>query len=113
MFMHLGWAACAWLAARILAGESPKLWLLFGLFAGLALQGKHAMAFFGLAFAIGLLISPQRKVLLSPWVWFGGMVTFLIALPNIFSEYGHDSATYELLSNIAKSHKNNVLNPLQ
>src|SRR6267378_1512621 len=113
MFMELGWAACAWIAARILAGESPKLWLLFGLFAGLALQGKHAMAFFGLAFIIGLLISPQRKMLLSPWLWFGGMVTFLIALPNLFWEYGHDWATYELLSNIAKSDKNIVLNPLR
>src|SRR5258707_2961888 len=110
---HLGWAACAWIAARILAGESPKLWLLFGLFAGLALQGKHAMAFFGLAFVTGLLISPQREILLSPWLWFGGMVTFLIALPNLFWEYGHDWATYELLSNIAKSDKNIVLNPLQ
>jgi len=41
------------------------------------------------------------------------MVTFLIALPNLFWEYGHDWATYELLSNIAKSDKNIVLNPLQ
>src|SRR5260370_21434721 len=56
MFMQLGWAACAWVAARILAGASPKLSLPFGLFAGLALQGKHAMAFFGVTFVIGLLI---------------------------------------------------------
>src|SRR5260370_1523442 len=113
MFMELGWAACAWVAARILAGESPKLWLLFGLFAGLALQGKHAMAFFGVAFVIGLLISPQRKILLSPWIWAGGAVTFLIALPNLIWEYRHNWATYELLRNIANSDKNLVLNPLQ
>ena len=113
MFMELGWAACAWIAARILAGESPKLWLLFGLFAGLALQGKHAMAFFGVAFVIGLLISPQRKILLSPWIWAGGAVTFLIALPNLIWEYRHNWATYELLRNIANSDKNLVLNPLQ
>src|ERR1700730_9277850 len=67
MVMQLGSAACGWVAARSLAGESPKLWLLFGLFAGLALQGKHAIAFFGLAFIIGLLIS-QRKTLLTPWI---------------------------------------------
>lgn len=113
MFMELGWAACAWAAARALAGESPKLWLLFGLFAGLALQGKHAMAFFGVAFVIGLLISPQRKMLLSPWIWAGGAVTFVIALPNVIWEYRHHWATYELLHNIAMSDKNLVLNPLE
>ena len=37
MFMTLGWAACAWIAVRIFSGESPKLWLWFGVFAGLAL----------------------------------------------------------------------------
>ena len=111
MFMTLGWAACAWAATRILAGESPKLWLLFGLFAGLALQGKHAMFFFGLAFVAGLLFSAQRKMLANPWIWAGGALAFLIALPNLIWEYTHHWATYELLSNIAKSDKNLVLGP--
>ena len=111
MFMDLGWVACAWMAARILAGESERLWLLFGLFAGLALQGKHAMLFFGFAFVVGLLLSPQRKMLLSPWLWTGGAVAFLIALPNLIWEYTHHWATYELLTNIAHSGKNLVLSP--
>jgi Dolichyl-phosphate-mannose-protein mannosyltransferase len=112
MFMELGWAACAWVAARVLSGESERLWLLFGVFAGLALQGKHAMLFFGFAFAVGLLLSPQRKMVLSPWLWAGGAVAFLIALPNLIWEYQHDWATYVLLSNVAKSNKNVVLSPL-
>lgn len=111
MFMTLGWAACAWVAARILSGESERLWPLFGLFAGLALEGKHAMLFFGFAFVVGLLISPQRKMILSPWMWAGGALAFLIALPNLLWEYTHHWATYELLSNIAHSHKNIVLGP--
>lgn len=113
MFMMLGWAACAWVAARILSGESERLWLLFGLFAGLALQGKHAMLFFGFAFVIGLVASPQRKMVLSPWMWAGGAVAFLIALPNLIWEYRHDWATVVLLTNIAKSNKNVVLGPLE
>src|SRR5271155_1376429 len=113
MFMTLGWAACAWVAARILAGESERLWLLFGLFAGLAMQGKHAMVFFGFAFVVGLLISPQRKIVFSPWLWAGGAVAFLIALPNLIWEYRHDWATYVMLSNVAQSDKNVVLNPWQ
>jgi hypothetical protein len=113
MFMTLGWAACAWVAARVLSGESERLWLLFGVFAGLALQGKHAMLFFGFAFAVGLVISPQRKMALSPWLWAGGAVAFMIALPNLIWEYRNDWATYVMLSNVAKSDKNLVLGPLK
>ena len=111
MFMTLGWAACAWVAARIFAGESQRLWLLFGLFAGLALQGKHAMLFFLIAFFAGIAVSPQRNLLLTRWPWYGAVIAFLIALPNIIWEYTHHWATYELLSNIAKSDKNIVLGP--
>jgi hypothetical protein len=113
MFMDLGWAACAWIAARIFAGQSQKLWIWFGVFAGLALQGKHAMVFFGLAFFLGLLLSNERRQLARPWIWAGGLVALLIALPNIVWELQNQWATYELLSNIAHSNKNVVLGPLQ
>lgn len=111
MFMTLGWAACAWVAARVFAGENERLWLLFGLLAGLALQGKHAMLFFLIAFFAGVVVSPQRKLLRSCWPWCGAAIAFLIALPNVIWEYTHHWATYELLSNIAKSNKNLVLGP--
>jgi 4-amino-4-deoxy-L-arabinose transferase-like glycosyltransferase len=111
MFMNLGWVACVWVAVRIFAGGSPKLWLLLGLFAGLAFQGKHAILIFGCSFAVGLLLSPQRKTFLDPWAWAGGLLALLIALPNLIWEYAHHWPTYELLSNIAKSNKNVVLGP--
>jgi hypothetical protein len=111
MFITLGWAACAWIAARIFVGESPRLWLLFGVFGGLALEGKHAMIFFLLAFLAAMVVSPQRKMLLSPWPWSAAVVAFLIALPNIMWEYQQRYATYELLTNIARSNKNLVLAP--
>lgn len=112
MFMLLGWAACAWIAARIFSGESPKLWVWFGVFAGLALEGKHAMVLFGLAFSVGLLLTKERRYFSGPWLWIGSLVAFLIALPNLVWEIRHNWATYELLSNIAHSDKNVVLGPL-
>src|SRR5271156_5988219 len=93
MFMMLGWAACAWVAARIFAGESPRLWLLFGLFGGLALEGKHAMLFFLLAFLVAVVVSPRRKMLLTPWPWCGAAVASVIALPNVIWEDTHQWAT--------------------
>jgi hypothetical protein len=111
IFMTLGWAACAWVAARIFAGASPRLWLLFGLFAGLALEGKHAMVFFGVAFLAGLALTGMRKHLAERWFWLGGALAFLLASPNLAWEVRHHWATWELLSNISASSKNIVLGP--
>ncbi len=111
MFMITGWAACSYIVVRIMAGGSPKLWLWFGLAAGLSLQGKHEMVFFGFALLVGILLSPNRKMLLSPWLYAGGAVAFIIILPNIIWEVRHNWATLELLQNIAHSHKNLVLGP--
>jgi hypothetical protein len=111
IFLTLGWAACAWVAVRIFAGGNPKLWLLFGIFAGLAFQGKHAIVFFGAAFLLGMLLGRQHKQFASRWIWLGAGLTCLIAAPNIVWEYQHNWATYELLSNIAQSDKNIVLGP--
>jgi Dolichyl-phosphate-mannose-protein mannosyltransferase len=111
MFMMLGWAACGYIAVRILAGGNPRLWLWFGLAAGLALQGKHAMLLFGFAFVVGLLLSPQRKMLLSPWLSAGGAVALIVFLPNLIWEYRHNWATLELLRNIAHSNKDLPVGP--
>jgi len=111
MFLTLGWAACAWVAVRIFAGGDPRLWLLFGLFAGLTLQGKHAMVFFGVALLLGMLVGGQRRQFTGRWIWMGAGLTLLIASPNLAWEVRHDWATYELLSNIAATDKNVVLGP--
>jgi hypothetical protein len=111
IFLTVGWAACAWVAVRIFAGGDPKLWLLFGLFAGLTLQGKHAMVFFGVALLLGMLLGRQRGQFTNRWIWLGAGLTCLIASPNLIWEYTHNWATYELLSNIAASDKNVVLGP--
>lgn len=113
MFVTLGWSACAYIAVLIFRGGSPRLWLWFGLIAGLALEGKHAMLFFGFAFVAGLLLSPQRTWFKSLWPYAGAGVALLIFLPNLIWEYRHHWATLTLLENIAHSNKNIVLSPWQ
>src|ERR1700677_2592663 len=62
---------CFWMGSllvvlRIADGSaSPRAWLLFGLLAGLGIENKHSTVFFLAALAIGLLLSPQRRILLS------------------------------------------------
>jgi len=106
VFEPLFWMGCVYVAVVIFQGGSEKLWLLFGAIAGLSLQNKHSTLFFGLAFVAGLLLTEHRRVFRRPWIWLGGLIAFLIFLPNLIWEVRHDFATIELLRNIARSSKN-------
>jgi len=105
VFEPLLWMGCvyAYLSRR---------WIWFGVLAGIGLENKHSMLFFGLAFVIGLLFSDDRRELLRWPIWIGGLVAFAIFLPNLIWEVQHHFATFELLNNIAHSHKNAPVTPL-
>ncbi|HWZ44921.1 MAG TPA: glycosyltransferase family 39 protein [Candidatus Saccharimonadales bacterium] len=109
VFEPLFWMGCALVAIKIIHGGPPKLWLLFGLLAGMGLQNKHSMLFFGFGFLVGLLLTPERRFLRSPWFWLGGFVAFLIFLPNLVWEIHRGFPTIELLRNVQKSGRNVAL----
>jgi hypothetical protein len=112
VFEPLFWMGCVYLLIRLLDGGSPRLWLWFGVVAGLAVENKHSFAFFGIGIAVALLLSPERRHFAGPWIWLGGLAAFGVALPNLLWQIRHDWATLELLRNIAHSDKNVVLGPL-
>ena len=102
-FEPLLWMLCAFIAILILQGADQRLWLVFGLVAGVGLMNKHSMFFWGSSFLVGLLLTPSRKLLRSRWPWLGGLVALLIFLPNIIWEYRHDWATLEVLENASRN----------
>jgi dolichyl-phosphate-mannose-protein mannosyltransferase len=112
-FEPLFWMGCVCLLVRIINGDSPRLWLWLGVLAGLGLENKHSMAFFGSGIFLALLLTPERRQFTQKWIWLGGVIAFAIALPNILWQVRHGWPTYELLSNIAHSGKNVVLTPTQ
>jgi hypothetical protein len=112
-FEPLFWTGCTYLLVRIINGGSPSLWLWFGALLGLSLENKHSTAFFAAGIFVALLLTPQRRHLASKWVWLGGLISFVIALPNILWQLQHHWPTYELLSNIARSDKNVALSPVE
>ncbi len=85
-FEPVFWTACAAIVVRILNGGSPKLWLLFGLIAGLGILNKHSMLFFGSGIVLGLLATSARKQFRQPWIWLGAGIAFLCFLPNLLWE---------------------------
>ncbi len=108
-FEPLFWMGCALVAIKIIKGSSPKLWLLFGLLAGIGLENKHSMLFFGFGFFVGLLLTPERRFLRSPWFWLGGLLAILIFVPNLIWEIQRGFPTIELLQNVQRSGRNVAL----
>jgi hypothetical protein len=85
-FEPVFWMACAAIVLRILNGGNHKLWLLFGLCAGLGILNKHSMLFFGSGIALGLLATSAREHFRQPWIWLGAGISFLCFLPNLLWE---------------------------
>lgn len=96
-FEPVFWMASAAIVLRILNGGDRRLWLLFGVVAGLGLQNKHSMLFFGSGLAVGLLLTPARREFTRIWIWLGAAVAFLIFLPNLLWEIHHGWPTIALL----------------
>jgi hypothetical protein len=85
-FEPVFWMVCAAIVLHILNGGNPKMWLLFGLIAGLGILNKHSMLFFGSGIALGLLATTARKHFRQPWIWLGAGIAFLCFLPNLLWE---------------------------
>ena len=107
------WTGCAWVLVRIIKTGNSKLWLAFGLLAGLGLLNKHTMALFGLALVLGLLLTPARSRMWNRWFLLGGGVAFLLFLPNLLWMAQHDFPFFELQAQIRSDRRNVDLSPLQ
>lgn len=112
VFEPLLWMACAYVVIRIVKTGNQKLWLWFGLLAGIGLENKYSMGVFGLAIVVGLLLTRERKAFASPWIWIAGVVAFLIFLPNLVWNVQHHWPFLELMRNIRASGRDTVFTPL-
>src|SRR6266446_7516224 len=112
-FEPLAWAGCALVLIRIIKTGNQKLWLWFGLIAGVALENKYGIAFLATGVVAGLLLTQHRSMLLKPWIWLGGLLAFLIFLPNLVWNIQHHFPFFELLANIRRNGRNVPLTHLQ
>ena len=108
----LFWVGCALVLARILNGGDPRLWLLFGLIAGLGVNSKHTFALWGAALVIGLLTTRARSVFRSKWIWLGGLIALVLVLPNLVWVASHGFPHLEQLANIRAQGRDVALSSL-
>jgi len=99
----LFWMGCAWLVIRLIRTGNPKIWIWFGILAGFGLENKYSMGLFGAGLILGMLLTPQRRLLFSPWLLAGGAIAVLIFLPNLLWNLHHHFPFLELQANIRRS----------
>ncbi len=78
---ELWWALAAYVLIRLLQRDDPRLWLLFGLVAGIGLTTKLTMLFFGFGVTVGLLLTPARRHLRTWYPWAGGALALAFLVP--------------------------------
>jgi hypothetical protein len=110
-FEPLLWMGCAWAVIRLIKTGDARLWLWFGVIAGIGLENKHSILMFGFGLVAGLVLSPQRGVLRSRWLWAGGAIALAIFLPNLIWNVQHHFPFLELQENIRRSGRNVAFTP--
>jgi Dolichyl-phosphate-mannose-protein mannosyltransferase len=111
-FEPLFWTLCALIVIGIAKGGSAALWVLFGAVAGIGLENKHTMLVFGFAVVAGLLISEQRRLLDSKWIWIGGALALALFFPNLIWEARHGWPQVQLVR-AGQEYKNYPVGPLR
>ena len=106
------WMGCVYFAILAIK-RNERYWLLFGIVAGLGLLEKYSIAFFGLGIIVGLLLTSQRKVLLNKWFLLGGVLAFLVFLPNLIWNVQNHWPFLELMHNIRADGRDVELSPVE
>jgi hypothetical protein len=91
------WTLAVLVFVRILAGGAGRLWMLFGVVVGIAMQNKISMLFLAFGVCVSLLITRSWTHLSSRWSWIGGAFALLIFLPHIIWQIAHGWPTLEFI----------------
>ena len=106
------WALLALLLVRIAVRDDPRLWLWFGLVAGIGLLNKVSVLFLGFGIAVAIVLTPLRRHLARWELWAGGALALLFLAPYAIWNAAHDWATLEFMAN-AKRYKIAPMSPLE
>jgi len=92
-FDELTWGVVIYLLARLLRTGDRRLWLLVGASFGVGLETKYQVLMLGAGTAAGLLLTRERRQLLTPWPWLGLAIAALLFAPNLWWQAQHGWAS--------------------
>jgi hypothetical protein len=112
-FEAVFWMTAVFAILMLLRGASANWWIVFGVAGGLGIENKPSMAIFLVALLIGLLITPQRRIVFHRAAVLAVALIVVLALPNLLWQIHNHFPTLEFIHNGKVDHKNVVLSPLQ
>ena len=111
-FEPVFWMVCALALIRLVYGApQPFWWTIFGICAGVGLLNKPSIVFFLVALGLGLLLTPQRRILFTRWAAIGIALIVVIALPYLLWQIHNHWPTLEFFHNGKVGNKNVILGP--
>ena len=81
-FEPLSWTLAVWCSMR-------RWWLAFAAVATFGLYGKYSMALLLAALLVGLLLTPERRILASRWLPLTAALVAILMLPNLWWQAAH------------------------
>ncbi len=103
-FDVLFWVAALYIIVRLIDGGRPVLWVLFGIVIGVGFENKVSVLFLCFGLGVGLLLTKERRVLLTRWIWPAAIVALLLMIPHILWQIRNGWPTLEFIGN-ARAHK--------
>ena len=102
------WTALYYVLIRYINSQKPQ-WLYAGAIVfAVGFLNKYNIAFLLIGFAPALLLTPQRKLLLSPHVVGAGLVALLLILPNLLWQYTNQFPVVYHMKELAEKQLVNV-----
>jgi len=106
------WVVILILLARVLSHEQKWNWIALGIAVGLGLQNKYSVGFLCVGVFVGLLLTPQRRLLLRPSLWLAAGIAAILFAPHITWQIAHGFPSLEFMHN-ARFHKNLPVPPTE
>jgi 4-amino-4-deoxy-L-arabinose transferase-like glycosyltransferase len=102
-FDVLVWAVVILLIAGVVDGADPRWWVAVGGVIGIGMLNKHIIVALVVALLIGLLLTPQRRILAGMWPWIGVAVALVVAAPNLIWQALNDWPQIEMARSLSDS----------
>ena len=98
-FDLLAWPAAVWLLLRALRLGTTTAWAWLGVALGLGLLNKISVLWLGAGIGAGLVISPQRRVLLTPGPYVAAGIAGALFAPHVIWQIANGWPTLEFIRN--------------
>ncbi len=95
------WSVLAvYFVIRLLESGDGRWWIAVGAAIGLGLMTRYTIAWLVAGLAVGFLLTPARRLLMSGWLIAGAAVALVIVLPNLIWQASHGFISLDFLRSI-------------